>query len=156
MRLPADCIAIKGSGLEVDESMITGEPDPAVKEHFTEEEIPADPILYKSCNVVAGEGTALVLAVGSDTLIGSLPVIEEIYEVPSRLEEETGRYTKILSRKALVRSILAVIILIIAALASSKDSSERTNMRLFNAFSVCITLLFASIPFISSSILPLI
>lgn len=62
--VPADCKIISSSGLEVDESILTGESAPIDK--------PNDSIIYAASAVNAGKATAEVLMVGNDTKVGQM------------------------------------------------------------------------------------
>ena len=62
--VPADGQILTSSGLEVDESILTGESAPVEKNK--------DSIVYAACVVVAGRATATVSSVGLDTKVGKM------------------------------------------------------------------------------------
>jgi len=76
--IPADCRIIQSKDLFISESMLTGEAMPMEKDHFT---IPdADQkqaselknICFMGTNVVSGTATAVVVAIGDYTFLGSI------------------------------------------------------------------------------------
>lgn len=72
MKIPADCIVIKSSDIETDESSLTGEPESIPKEAITESNIKngADPFIFSQTLITSGQGTAIVCAVGINTRSG--------------------------------------------------------------------------------------
>lgn len=75
-RVPADGCLIGGKGLMVDESLLTGEFQPALKLAVSEENVPGCPAgsADMSCGslVLSGTGAMRVGAIGSDTRLGVL------------------------------------------------------------------------------------
>jgi cation-transporting P-type ATPase I len=68
-RCPADARLIEASDLEVDEAALTGESFPVRK--YARGGAPADRILLEGSDVLAGQGKAIVVAVGSGTRMGT-------------------------------------------------------------------------------------
>ncbi len=95
-QVPADAVAATVANLEVDESLLTGEADPVVKQ-------PGDEILSGSF-VVAGGGRAQVTKVGADAYA-------------AKLADEARRFTLVSSelRRAVDRIITWVIYLMVPA-----------------------------------------
>jgi cation-transporting ATPase E len=86
-QVPADGQLRAVDGLEVDESLVTGESDPVAKE-------PGDMVLSGS-NVVAGAGTAQVTAVGHDSFANRLTAEARRFSlVRSELAEGINRILK--------------------------------------------------------------
>ncbi|MEU7769202.1 cation-translocating P-type ATPase [Nocardia sp. NPDC049190] len=76
--VPADCRLVKGDHLEVDESSLTGESLPVSKDPApVEADVVAErtSMLYAGTTVVAGTGTAMVVAVGRATEAGRSGVL---------------------------------------------------------------------------------
>lgn len=70
--VPADVLALEVKGLEVDESMLTGE-SASVEKHV-------DDSLWAATTVLAGEATARVVAVGADTKAGAISQVLRRYQ----------------------------------------------------------------------------
>ena len=95
-RVPADLRLISSENLEVDESTLTGESTPVLKDHS--KILPADTPLpervnmaYAGTSVVKGRGRGLVVATGSRTVLGGIArAVSEAEEAPTPLEEELG------------------------------------------------------------------
>ena len=95
-RVPADLRLISSENLEVDESTLTGESTPVLKDHS--KTLPADTHLaervnmaYTGTSVVKGRGRGVVVATGSRTVLGGIArAVTEAEEAPTPLEEELG------------------------------------------------------------------
>jgi Ca2+ transporting ATPase len=83
--LPADGILLQGNDVKVDESTLTGEPEPMTK-HVVE-----DPFMYSGTNVVSGNGKMLVVAVGPYSVAGKIKMA--VYGEDE--EEESPLFKKI-------------------------------------------------------------
>ncbi|MFZ1987542.1 MAG: HAD-IC family P-type ATPase [Minisyncoccia bacterium] len=111
-KVPADARVIASSGLRIDEASLTGESEPVNKiiESIDVENISAPDqrnMLFKGTNVVAGNGKAVVVAIGSNTAIGN--IAKEISTIDSEIPLKTNiRY--------LSRAIIVVVGIISAAL----------------------------------------
>ncbi|QJU53375.1 HAD-IC family P-type ATPase [Herbiconiux sp. KACC 21604] len=86
-QVPADALVARAHGLQLDESMLTGESDPI-------EKAPGDRVLSGSV-VVGGEGTALVDRVGADSFANSLAAEAKRFSlVASELRSSINRVLK--------------------------------------------------------------
>ncbi len=72
-KIPADGVLVSGDGLESNESSLTGEPDDLKKTAAR------DPFLLSGCQITAGSGRMVVVAVGVNSIWG---------EIKSRLATE--------------------------------------------------------------------
>ncbi|MGW9310028.1 HAD-IC family P-type ATPase [Saccharomonospora azurea] len=96
--VPADCRLVESSGLEVDESSLTGESLPVAKDAapvVASEVAERSSMVYEGTTVAAGRATAAVVAVGDDTEAGrSMAIAREgapTTGVESRLTELTEK-----------------------------------------------------------------
>ncbi len=107
-QVPADGVALTAGSLEVDESLLTGEADPVLKE-------PGDEILSGSF-IVAGSGRAQVTRVGADAYA-------------AKLAEEARRFTLVSSelRRAVDRIIAWVTWLMVPAAIGLLISQHQTQ-----------------------------
>lgn len=95
-RVPADLRLISSDNLEVDESSLTGESTPVLKDHS--KILPDDTPLaervnmaYTGTSVVKGRGRGVVVATGSRTVLGGIArAVSEAEEAPTPLEVELG------------------------------------------------------------------
>lgn len=91
--VPADCRIVEADSLEVDTSTITGESLPVLKSpapSFADNAADVTSMLYAGTSIAAGRATAVVVAVGEDTLAqrGSVAVPDEARGgVEARLRE---------------------------------------------------------------------
>ncbi|MEV6629120.1 HAD-IC family P-type ATPase, partial [Amycolatopsis sp. NPDC051114] len=103
--VPADARLLSGTGLEVDESALTGESLPVTKQL---DPVPGAPLAERSClvfagtTVVSGEGTAVVVAVGAATVAG------RAVELATRSSAAVGIQARLqdLTRRALPLTLL--------------------------------------------------
>jgi cation-transporting ATPase E len=107
-QVPADATTVAATGLEVDESLLTGEADPVVKEV-------GDEVLSGSF-IVAGSGRAQVTKIGADAYA-------------ARLAEEARRFTLVTSelRRDVDRVILWVTWVMVPAAIGLVLSQHRTQ-----------------------------
>ncbi|HEY4522599.1 MAG TPA: HAD-IC family P-type ATPase [Candidatus Paceibacterota bacterium] len=109
-KVPADSRIISLSGLKIDEASLTGESEPVSK---IEEPINAGAIsaseqrnmLFKGTNIVAGNGRAIVVAIGADTVIGK--IAKEISVIDSEIP-----------LKANIRHLSRAIIVVVAGIST--------------------------------------
>jgi Ca2+-transporting ATPase len=105
-RIPADARIISCENLSVDESLLTGESVPVLKDDDL-------PFLYSSSLVVSGRGMAKILATGPHTEIGKIgKSLGSIKEEPTLLQKETG--TLVRSMTIIGICLCSVIVLIYA------------------------------------------
>ena len=100
-RVPADARLVHTHGLEVDESLLTGESVPVEKGPLP---VAGDaplaeraPILYSGTGVTRGSATAVVLATGSSTEQGMIAqLVEEAERPPTPLQVRLGSLARLL------------------------------------------------------------
>jgi len=116
-RVPADGIVIEGSGLMVDESLLTGEPVPVRKLPAKEEPAAARPggddlpFVYSGTLVVAGQGTARITATGARSEIGRIGTALGTLETErSPLQKQTARLISTLAFLGLGLSLLLFMV----------------------------------------------
>ena len=106
-RIPADALLLEAHDLLVDESLLTGESEPAKKEGTNQ--------VHSGCMVIRGSGVAKVTAIGMETELGKIGgSLKQISPLNSPLQEDIGvlikRFTIFgISLSALVLVILGLI-----------------------------------------------
>lgn len=112
-RLPADAILLSGDVLTIDESALTGESAPVIKQPRSAGEPPdgdgADIALFAGTMLMAGHGLAQVSETGSRTRIGALGAALSGEIEPTPLQRTTGRLALLLG------GVAAVFCLVVAA-----------------------------------------
>src|SRR3989344_5264103 len=109
-KVSADARIISLSGLKIDEASLTGESEPVSKvvEPIDAEAVSASEqrnMLFKGTNIVAGNGRAIVVATGADTVIGT--IANEISAIDSEIP-----------LKANIRHLSRAIIVVVAAISA--------------------------------------
>ncbi len=100
-RIPADAVLLEGTGMQVDESLLTGEAVPVAKA--------VDAALFSGTLIVAGHGTARVTATGAHTGIGRIGrALDALGQEPSPLKQQMAQLVKLLALVALGASLLLV------------------------------------------------
>ena len=117
-RVPADARLLRGRGLRVDESVLTGESVPAEKT-----DAPVDaaadlgsrhPMLYSGTLVSAGQATALVVATGPATEIGRIgTLLGQVETLTTPLLQQIGRF----GRRFTAFAIVAALVVFVFAIA---------------------------------------
>lgn len=125
-RLAADAVLIEGTGLQVDESLLTGESEPVPKVPFQPNTNgPPGPAqsLHAGSLVVQGDGVALVTAVGANTALGRIGgSLARLTPRTSRLQDELRQIVQRLAVIALLTCLLA------ATLYAVRDGSWATGL----------------------------
>ncbi|NRF70975.1 HAD-IC family P-type ATPase [Aquincola sp. S2] len=120
-RLAADALLIGGSGLGVDESLLSGESAPVAKHPngAADAAAAADAArLHAGSLVVQGEGVAVVSATGERTTLGRIGgSLAQLKPNPSRLQRELKRLVQIVALAAVVTCLVA------GALYAARDGS---------------------------------
>jgi Ca2+-transporting ATPase len=116
-RVPADVVLIAGGGLQVDESLLTGEAVPVRKIVATQAPAPArpggddTPFVYSGTLVVAGQGTARVTATGARSEIGRIgTALGTLITERSPLQKQTAKLIRTLALLALALSLSLVVV----------------------------------------------
>ena len=116
-RVPADGILIAGSGLQVDESLLTGEAVPVRKLVAGNETAPSRPggedtsFVYSGTLVVAGQGTVRITATGAKSEIGRIGTALGTLEAErSPLQKQTARLVTTLAFLGLGLSLLLFVV----------------------------------------------
>ncbi|WP_309484341.1 cation-translocating P-type ATPase [Streptomyces himalayensis] len=142
--VPADCRVVHATGLEVDESSLTGESLPVVKTSApTAARAVADrsSMLYQGTTVAAGSALAVVVATGTGTEAGSAAEA-----APGAPESGVERRLNALGRWFLPLSIASGVVLFLA------DISRRRPLgaALGNAVSLCVAAVPEGLPFVAT------
>lgn len=117
--IPADGVVLDGYALQVDESLMTGEPFPVNKN--TEPSIATVPAearnaLFAGTSVVAGHGTMLVVETAVRTRFGAIAAALATNAPPSALEREVRRLGLLIVRLTLFLTLFVLL----AHLAASR------------------------------------
>jgi Ca2+-transporting ATPase len=116
-RVPADGVLVASSNLQVDESLLTGEPVPVRKITATAEAPGARPggddlpNVYSGTLVVAGQGTARITATGPRSEIGRIGTALGMLDTErSPLQKQTARLVSTLAFLGLGLSLLLFVV----------------------------------------------
>ncbi len=144
--IPADGYLISGDGLRVDESSLTGEPEPVAKGA-------ADPWLMSNCAVVQGSGRMLVAAVGEHTQWGeTLKGLQAAEFEATPLQEDLGNIVVGISKFGLAFGVITFFVLAIywavdvGTIMYETAWSDTYIRGIIDALIIGITLLVVGIP----------
>ncbi|QCB93561.1 cation-translocating P-type ATPase [Cellulomonas shaoxiangyii] len=125
-KVPADARLLEATGLQVDESALTGESVPAAKEVAP---VGADAgvgdrasMLFSGTIVAGGTGVAVVTATGAATEIGRIQaLVAEVDHLETPLKRQLARLGTLLSRGILV---MAAVMLVVGRVIHAWDPPE--------------------------------
>ncbi|MDP1845609.1 MAG: HAD-IC family P-type ATPase [Candidatus Moranbacteria bacterium] len=150
-KIPADARLLHSSSLKVDESSLTGESIPRHKTEDNNEKIQKSiseenrNAVFKGTNVVSGTGTAIVIATGRNTSIGS--IAEKITEA----EEELPLKNNIRYLSRIIMGAVGVSVLILAILGIWRGYSIQTIFLV--AVSISVSIIPEGLPIVVTLIL---
>ncbi|MFY8182706.1 MAG: cation-translocating P-type ATPase [Polynucleobacter sp.] len=102
-RIPADALLLEAFDLLIDESLLTGESEPAKKDFQS--------LVHSGCMVIRGGGIAKVIAIGMQTELGKIGgTLKQINILDSRLQQDIGVLIKRFTIFGLSLSILVLVI----------------------------------------------
>lgn len=142
-QVPADGLLIKGHSLSIDESSLTGESEPVLKDSM-------HPFLLSGCKVADGYGLMLVTGVGLNTEWG---------QIMAAITEDTGEETPLQVRLNGTATFIGKVGLIVAALvfvvlfiryftddySKSKKASEVASS-LSQIFAIAVVIVVIAVP----------
>ncbi|MGP4050561.1 cation-translocating P-type ATPase [Streptomyces sp. 2A115] len=144
--VPADCRAVRATGLEADESSLTGESQTVVKTAApTAARAVADrtSMLYQGTTVAAGHALAVVVATGTATEAGSAAEVGPLEGPP---ESGVERRLKALGRWFLPLSVAAGVALFAVDLLRRRP----LGAALGSAVSLCVAAVPEGLPFVAT------
>ena len=139
-KVPADIRLIANSGLQIDESVLTGESVPAIKniEQMISPRLVADQtnMAFATTNVLIGKGQGVVVAVSNSTEFGKIAnLVETSRAVQTPLEKKMNQLAKLL---LVIVSIIGVMIFILGFI--------RHDMPVGELLTFVIALLVSAVP----------
>lgn len=151
-KIPADGRLLEAVHLKVSETSLTGESNPSqkVSTFIVTEDLPVGDrlnIVYKDTLVVFGRGTAVVIAIGKNTEMGTIFSLLEKQEIKlSPLAQELKKVGRGLT---IFAGVTAVIILSILVLAENSD----LKVAILTAISMAIAVVPEGIPAVVTTVL---
>ena len=120
--VPADCILIESTELACNESALTGEPEPMLKEVLTNEnyEFNPCPFVLQGSLIENGSGKAVVLTVGDNTNQGKAGLSMNIEDETTPLQNKLDTIANQIGKLGFAVAILVFIIVCV-----------RTMLRIF-------------------------
>ena len=107
--IPADVILFESRDFFVQQSGLTGESDAVEKlalnkatNQNVESLLEAESLAFMGTNVISGSATAMILAVGDDTMMGAIEQTLNTYDEPTSFEREMNSISWLLIRLMLV------------------------------------------------------
>ena len=158
--LPADMILIEGNGLKIDESSLTGESNSVSKKCYEDclEELlnkkkePSSNLLFCGTNVVEGNGSAIVVAIGEYSqkgkIKGTIDNAQEENKTP--LENKLNIIADLIGYFGLGSAIVTFIALCIQLTVEYFTNKEIETIEIINKFLkiiiLCVSIIVVAIP----------
>mmetsp|Transcript_32815 Transcript_32815/g.57221 ORF Transcript_32815/g.57221 Transcript_32815/m.57221 type:complete len:972 (-) Transcript_32815:1699-4614(-) len=148
---PADCIMVAGYGVQVDESMMTGESKILYKEPLVHSEVSLiDCFLYSGSKVIEGSGEAVVCCVGMLSSVGkNKKMLEDEEEGETPLQQKLGETVEQIGIIGLIAAILTFLALLIYDIVSATEDGEWTTKHwraVMTSLILAITIIVVAIP----------
>lgn len=138
-KITADMRIINSDGIEVNESILTGESTPIIKkESIIDAQTPIEKrinMVFAGCEVLVGRATAIVVKTGDNSIFGSLA---------NKLQTMKSSQTPMQKRIDKLSKNIGIIILILVALIFILGLSSNSNI--LELFMISITLAVGAIP----------
>ena len=152
--VPADCILIESNELACNESTLTGEPEPMLKEVLTNEnyEFNPCPFVLQGSLIENGSGKAVVLTVGDNTNQGKAGLSMNIEDETTPLQNKLDTIANQIGKLGFAVAILVFIIVCVRTMLRIFWEQERSltdNQNIadvLNAFILGITIVVVAIP----------
>lgn len=151
--VPADCLAVEANDAFANESNLTGEPDDLVKEPVGESNIlyHPDPFLLQGSLLQKGTVTALVLAVGDDTMQGKAGLSMNITNSQTPLQAKLDRIANGIGMLGTwVAGLTFLVICISTMIRTFKNDEKSFDMDfwadIMNGLVIAITVIVVAVP----------
>uniref|UniRef100_UPI003260A6A2 cation-translocating P-type ATPase n=1 Tax=Clostridium sp. NkU-1 TaxID=1095009 RepID=UPI003260A6A2 len=114
--VPADARLLSSTNLQVDESALTGESEPSEKDAniLLQGSVPLGDqlnMVFSSCHVTSGHGTAVVTATGMQTEMGKIAgYLNNSQKIKTPLQQRLERVAKSISMIAVLAAVLLLVI----------------------------------------------
>lgn len=131
MICPTDAVLVDGQGLKMDESNATGENDEI------EKTADGDSVFRSGTNVLEGEGTAIVIAVGVNSLAGRIAMAVRADKEDTPLQEKLNDLAELIGKLGMGAAVLMFVVLSIKELI--KVYYFKTHPLVFKKFLDMIT-----------------
>lgn len=121
--VPADGVVLEAQGLQINESLLTGEPFPALKATgpcASTSPAEARNALFSGTSVVGGDGVMLVVETGNRTQFGTIAAALAAHAPPSAIEEGVRR----LGMLILYLTLFLTLFVLLAQLAAHRPAME--------------------------------
>ncbi|KAI5066196.1 hypothetical protein GOP47_0018820 [Adiantum capillus-veneris] len=141
-QIPGDGLLVKGTTLIIDESSMTGESEPAVKDA-------THPFLISGCKVIDGTGSQLITAVGMNTEWGKVMAtlaVDNEEETP--LQVRLNHLAETIGKIGMTVAVSVFIVLVVRLLieADLKHFSAAEGRKIVNFFAVAVTIIVVAVP----------
>ncbi len=135
-RVPADLVVVGGEGMEVDESLLTGESLPAGKHPGGRTDDDAalgdrDGCLFSGTLVTRGAGEGVVVATGPATVLGSIAAqLRDTRREPTPLQRQLAALTRRLGIAAVGVAVVAFVLSVVVVRTMAVDEAFLTAVAL--------------------------